>query len=205
MKSTGRCASSRRGSRPGAEMLEREAEAVAAQAGGEVGRVGEILRRDLLADLEHDALRLDARRLQLVLQPRQQRLVAHRILRQAHEQQVDLAAGAERHRCADDPAVDVLHQVVALGGRHELRRQHFLALLVDHAHQHVEHAAVLAHQARDRLLHQSEAVLHQRRADVAHPDLVRGLLARVLVLRVDDRHAGCRRLLRRCAARSARR
>jgi hypothetical protein len=38
MKSTGRCASSRRGSRPDAEVLQRKAEAVAAQAGGEIGR-----------------------------------------------------------------------------------------------------------------------------------------------------------------------
>ena len=39
-------------------MLQREAEAVAAQAGGQLGRVGQIFRRHLLAHLEHDALRI---------------------------------------------------------------------------------------------------------------------------------------------------
>ena len=55
-----------------------------------------------------------------------------------------------------------------------------LPCVVDHAHQHVEHAGVLALQARDRLLHQAEAVLHERRLDVLDPHLVVGL------------HAACR-------------
>ena len=109
------------------------------------------------------------------------------------------AAGAERHRGADDPAIDVLHQIVALGGGHELGGQQLLALLVDHAHQHVEHAAVLAEQARDRLLHQAEAILHQRRLDAAHPDLVGRLLARVLFLMIDDLDAVAAACLRAAA------
>ena len=128
------------------------------------------------------------RDVQLGLEPADQALVEDRVLRDAHEDAGRLAVRGERHRGADDPAVDVLHQVVALGGGDEFRRQHLIALFVEHANQHVEHALVLAEQARDRLLHEPEAVLHQRALDVLDPDLVVGLHARVGVGLVDRVH-----------------
>ena len=115
-------------------------------------------------------------------------LVEHRVLRDAHEDARGLAVRGEGHRGADHPAVDVLHQIIALGGGDELGRQHLVALFVEHAHQHVEHALVLAEQARDRLLHQAESILHQGALDVLDPDLVVGLHARVGVGLVDDVH-----------------
>ena len=93
--------------------------------------------------------------------------------------QPGFALRRERQRCADHPAIDVLEQVVAFGGGHEFRGQHFLALVIEHAHQHVEHVRIFALQARHRLLHEAEAVLHERRLDVLDPDLVVGLHARV--------------------------
>src|SRR5213080_3283984 len=107
-----------------------------------------------------------ARLEQVIVEPLEKARVAHGLLRQAHEQTLGFPLRRERQRRADHPAVDALEQIVARGGRHELRRQHFPALVVDHAHQHVEHARRLALKTRDRLLHQPEAVLHQRRLDV---------------------------------------
>ncbi len=101
----------------------------------------------------------------------------------SRDRRTNSAAGlrlrGERQRCADHPAIDVLEQVVALGRGHEFRGQHFLALVIEHAHQHVEHVRVVALQAGHRLLHEAEAVLHERGLDVLDPDLVVGLHARV--------------------------
>lgn len=63
-------------------------------------------------------------------------------------------------------------QVIAFGRSHELRWEHFLALSIDHPHEHVIHVRVVALEAGDRLLHEPEAILHQRRFDVFDPDLV---------------------------------
>ena len=148
----------------------------------------DVLRRDFLGHLNAQALRFDLERFQLGVEPADQALVEYRVLRYAHENAGRLAVGGKRHRGADHPAVDVLHQIVALGGGDELRGQHLVALFVEHAHQHVEHALVLAEQARDRLLHQPEAVLHQRALDVLDPDLVVGLYAGIGVGLVDRVH-----------------
>ncbi len=131
-------------------------------------------RGAFLGHLEAQPLRLGAAGAQVIVEPVDEAGIARGLAREAHEQALRLLLRGERQRGADHPAVDVLQQVVAPGGRHELRRQHFLALGVDHAHQHVEHARVLALQARDRLLHQAEAVLHERRLDVLDPHLVVG-------------------------------
>ena len=116
---------------------------------------------------------------ELGLEPLGEAVVEHAVARQAHEQAARLRLRGERQRRAHHPAIDVLEQVVALGRGHELRGQHFLALVIEHAHQHVEHVRILALQARHRLLHQAEAVLHERGLDVLDPDLVVGLHARV--------------------------
>ena len=172
----------------GAEMLDREAKAELAQLLGQFLGLPDVLHREVLGHLDAQALRLDLERLQLRGEPADQALVQYRVLRDAHEDARGLAVGGKRHRGADHPAVDVLHQIVAFGGRDELGRQHLVALLVQHAHQHVEHALVFAEQARDRLLHQAEAVLHQGALDVLDPDLVVGLHAGVGVGLVDRVH-----------------
>src|SRR5690606_13324592 len=56
---------------------------------------------------------------------------------------------------------------------------------VEHAHEHVEHAAVFAEQTRNRLLHEAKTILHERGLDVPHPNLVGRKLARVFVLTID--------------------
>ena len=113
------------------------------------------------------------------LEPLGEAGVEHAVARQAHEQRAGLRLRGERQRSADHPAIDVLEQVIALGGGHEFRGQHFLALVIEHAHQHVEHVRVVALQAGHRLLHEAEAVFHERGLDVLDPDLVVRLHARV--------------------------
>ena len=138
-----------------------------------------VLLGDALGDLEADALGLVRAVGELGLEPLDEAVVEHAVARQAHEQAAGLGLRGERQRRADHPAIDVLEQVVAFGRGHEIRGQHFLALVIEHAHQHVEHVRVFALQARHRLLHQAEAVLHERRLDVLDPDHVVGLHARV--------------------------
>src|SRR5208337_4117155 len=67
----------------GAEVLEREAEAALAEPLREFLGLPRILRRELLGDLETQALRVDARRPQLRFEPRDQSLVEQRVLRYA--------------------------------------------------------------------------------------------------------------------------
>jgi hypothetical protein len=117
-------------------------------------------------------LRLGAARAHVIVEPVYECSVPRRFFGEAHEQAARLALRSERQRGADDPAIYVLQQVVALGGCHEFRRQHFLALGVDHSDQDIEHSRVIALQAGHRLLHQPEAVLHQGRLDVFDPYLV---------------------------------
>ena len=155
---------------------------------GEFLGLAHVLSGDLLGHLDAQPLRLDLQRFQLRFEPADQALVEYRVLRDAHENAGRLAVRSERHRGADDPAVDVLHQIVALRRGNEFGRKHLVALFVEHAHQHVEHSLVLAEQARDRLLHQPEAVLHQRALDVLDPDLVVGLYAGIGIGLVDRVH-----------------
>ena len=125
MKSTGIGVSSPSGSRPVPKRSMREAEAE---------RLAALAIRDRPADAAwrpprppgRHAAGLDAERLELAAEPGAE--VGSMTLSRDRRtnMQCRLAAGAERQRRADDPAVDVLHQVVALGGGHELRGQHFL-------------------------------------------------------------------------------
>ena len=186
MKSMGRCASRRCGSRPvpKCSMAKRKPALRRPLASSVVSARYSVAICSLIWNARR--LGFDARGFELVRQPLQQRLVAHRIFRQAHEQLFHRAAGAERHRRADHPAIDVFHQVVAFGGGHEFGGQQFFALLIDHAHQHVEHAFVFAEQAGDGLLHQSEAVFHQRRSHALHPQLVGRFALRILFAVIDD-------------------
>ena len=67
---------------------------------------------------------------------------------------------------ADDPAVDMPHQVVAFGGRDEHAGRHQLAVLVLHAHQDLHAPVELFRMDRDdRLRPQAEAPQLQRFAD----------------------------------------
>ncbi len=66
----------------------------------------------------------------------------------------------------------MLHHVIALGGRQELRRQHRVALFIEHAHEQVVHLDAVAAQARDRQLCQTEAIVHQCRFQVPDPDRI---------------------------------
>ncbi len=172
----------------GAEMLEREPKTEFAQALRKLRGLAHVLGRNLFGDLKTQPLGLDFQGSQLRLEPAHHALVEDRVLGEAHENAGGLAVRRERHGGADDPSIDVLHQIVALGRADELRRQHLAALLVEHAHQHVEHALVLAEQARDRLLYQPEPILHERALDVLHPDLVVSLHPRVGVGLVDRVH-----------------
>ncbi len=121
---------------------------------GEFLGLPDVLRRHVFGDLHAQPIRFDLQRFQLRLEPPDQSLVEYRVFRHAHENAGRFAVGAKRHRRADHPTIDVFHQVIALGGRDELRRKDLRALFVQHAHQHVEHALVLAEQTRDRLLHE---------------------------------------------------
>ncbi len=147
-----------------------------------------MLGRDFLGDLQHQAVCVGQRRLELQLEPLRQAAVQHALARQSHEQRIGLALANEGQRRTEHPAVDVLEQIVARRGGHELGWQYFLALRIEHADRDVEHLFIAAGQRRDRLLHQSEAVFHQCRLDVAHPDLVVGLNARVVVGTIDRGH-----------------
>ena len=60
---------------------------------------------------------------------------------------------------------------------------------VDHAQNGVVHDVLLAAQARDRQMREPEAVLHERRLDLLHPDLVEALHARALVGRLLEHDA----------------
>ena len=162
-----------------AEALERDAEAHFLERAELCRRGVHVLLGDGLGDLEADALGFVRAIGELGLEPLGEAIVEHAVAREADEEATRLAFGGKRQRCPHHPAVDVLQQVVALGRGHELRGQDFLALVVEHAHQHVEHVRVFALKARHRLLHQAEAVLHERGFDVFDPDLVVGLHARV--------------------------
>ncbi len=172
----------------GAEVLQGKTKPEFAQALRQLLRLPHVLIREVFGHLDAYALRFDLERFQLGIEPGEQALVEHGVLGHAHENAGGFAVGGEGHGRADHPAIDVLHQVVAVGGRDEFRRQHFRTLFVQHAHQDVEHALVLAEQACNRLLHQAKAVLHQRTLDVLDPDLVVGLHPGVGVGLVDHVH-----------------
>ncbi len=77
--------------------------------------------------------------------------------------------------------IDRSSQPVALGGRHELGRGHFVALLIDHLDHGIEDPFVTAGQADDRLMYEPEAVFRQSRFDLVYPQSVEPLDARALV------------------------
>jgi predicted porin len=171
-----------------AEAVDGEPEAAFAQRIRQGLDLREVLRGCPIVHLEAQALWIGAARAHVVVEPVNESGVPRRFLGEAHKQAARLALRGEGEGGTDDPAVDVLEQVVALGGGHELRREDLLALRVHHADQHVEHFGVIAMQAGYRLLYQPEAVLHQGGLDVFDPDLVVRLHARVGVGLVGGHH-----------------
>ena len=136
--------------------------------------------RDVLGDLDAQALRLEAAGLQQLRRSQGSSVVIqHAVARQAHEQAAGLASRAKRAAAMSTQRSISADQVVALGCRHELRGQHFLALRSSMRTSMSNMASLAAGEARDRLLHQAEAVFRQRRLDVLDPDRVVGLHARV--------------------------
>ncbi len=154
------------------ETFQRKSQAVLFQRLGEPQHFAFAFLGQFLNHLEADALRLCLAGAQLQFQPVGQRRIEDGIARQPNKKAGWAFLRREIQRCADDPAIDIAQQVVALGGRHEIRRQHFLAGLVEHAHHDIEHLGIIALQAGHRLLHELEAILDQRRLDVFHPDRV---------------------------------
>jgi len=181
---------------PRAEVLDRELESEVRDERAQFLRFLEMPGRKVLADLDDHAAGIDAGCLQLLVQPRAERLVAHRVVRHPHEDPVGIACGAERHRGPDHPAVDVLHEVRARSSGHELRGQDLVALVVEHADDQVEHGLAIADQARDRLLDETEAVRHQGSLDLRRPATIGLLDFRLVRRRLGPQQpiaAGCRR------------
>ena len=145
-----------------------------------------------LGHLEHERVAALSRGLELLRDPRQQRLVLERLRRELHEERRlvarALAFGDRADRIRDDPAVDRGHAPGALGDRQELRRQD-LALGPGHAQQDLVEVALGPVQADDRLVIKHEAVVRERvvdRFDPAARGFRRGL---VLFGWIDDAHA----------------
>src|SRR6185369_8237243 len=91
-----------------AEAFERETETALTERVRERRRFAQLARRNRLGDLEADARGLRAARADVIVEPVEEGAIAHRVLRQAHEQAAGLALCRKGQRRAHDPAVDVL-------------------------------------------------------------------------------------------------
>src|SRR6185437_17104130 len=110
------------------EVLDGATEAAFADLAGQVLESLQMVCRDVLGDLEDYPYGLRARGADLIVEPAEEGGVPQRILRQPHEQACGLALRCEGKRGADDPPVDVLQQIVPLGGRQELSGEDLLTV-----------------------------------------------------------------------------
>ncbi len=145
-----------------------EAHAHRLQCGGEAQDVGGIAGRDRFGDLDAETPGLEPEGLQHVRNPHGQRSLERAVARDAREHAASLRGLRQPQRLRDHPAVDEADEAAALGAGHERRWQDFLAFVVGHAHQRVDQRRA-AGKTGDGLLHDAEAVLGQRGADLLDP------------------------------------
>ena len=102
-----------------------------------------------------------------------------------------------RERGAHDPAVEAAHQVIALGGLHELLRLHQLAVLVGEAQEHFHGRALAgpARRPRGSAAREVEAVLLERGLQLPQPVDLAALPGGDLVARRVDVHLAAAFLL----------
>ncbi len=97
--------------------------------------------RHRLGDLEAEQVRGHARLFDALLDEGREALAAKAVPRQVDGEPRRLGpgrhGGGQAERLGDDPAVELLHELVALGGRQELRRRDEPAGVVQQPHQHL--------------------------------------------------------------------
>ena len=126
------------GRQPGAEVVQAEAAALAAQALGERARGRQDGDGEGLGHLEADALARDAGARELASHELRESLVVDRALREVDAHPVRAAGlGEPLQGAAQHPAIDARGEAVALGHRHEAGGRHQPALAVGHAQHHL--------------------------------------------------------------------
>src|SRR3569832_1873233 len=124
-----------------AEIVERDAAPEFVRGSYEAGDAHKMLHRDCLGDLETHLPGLQRAGLDLLQQEGCELFVTQGVRR---EIDADTSTGRERGGLAqraqgraDDPAIELAHHPITFGRRNEGAWQHYIALAVDHAQQHL--------------------------------------------------------------------